>query len=89
MRACILNGMSAKPRSTLEPRKATHRVAPRLATAEGEIANAAAKVIDRVQPPAPMHPGTKQMVELMALITYRRIKRQQRLPVPSGEGIVN
>jgi hypothetical protein len=89
MHAGILNGMSAKPRSTLEPREATHRAAPRRAAAEGEIRNAAAKTVDRVQPSAPMHPGTRRMVELMARITYRRMKRQRSLPVPSGEGIVN
>jgi hypothetical protein len=89
MHAGILNGMSAKPRSTLERSETTRRVTQPVAAAEREITNAAGKMIDRVRPSAPMHPGTRQMVELMARITYRRMKQRQSLPVPSGEGMVN
>jgi hypothetical protein len=89
MRADILKGMSAKPTSTREPSETTRRIAPRLAETEREITNAAAKMIDCGQPSAPMHPGTRQMVELMARITYRRMKQRQSVPVSSDEGMVN
>ena len=36
----------------------------------------------------PMHPGTKQMVELMARITYRRIKHRRNLLVQSPKAMV-
>jgi hypothetical protein len=73
----------------VEAREATPTISPHFAAADSEMANPAARVIKRVQPSAPMHLGTKQMVELMARITYRRIKQRQSLPVPLGEGMVN
>ena len=34
----------------------------------------------KLPPSAPLPPGSRQMVELMARITYRRMKQRQSLP---------